>query len=65
MATTSIFFIEQGPKLGPVLEVTVKNVDEAKASLVKAPASNLFEVVAYLQRQEGVRLQVRASRAVA
>ncbi len=29
-------FVEQGPKLGPVLEVTVKNVDEAKASLVKA-----------------------------
>ncbi len=28
-------------------------------------ASNLFEIVAYLQRQEGVRLHVRTSRAVA
>jgi uncharacterized glyoxalase superfamily protein PhnB len=29
-------FIEQGPTLGPVLEVTVKNVDEAKLRLVKS-----------------------------
>jgi predicted enzyme related to lactoylglutathione lyase len=28
-------FIEQGPALGPVLEVTVANVEEAKARLVK------------------------------
>jgi predicted enzyme related to lactoylglutathione lyase len=28
-------FIEQGPPLGPVLEVTVRNVDEARARLVK------------------------------
>ena len=28
-------FIERGPKLGPVLEVTVKNVAEAKRRLVK------------------------------
>jgi hypothetical protein len=28
-------FIERGPKLGPVLEVTVKNVKEAKRRLVK------------------------------
>ena len=28
-------FIEQGPPLGPVLEVTVANVDEAKARLLK------------------------------
>ena len=28
-------FIERGPALGPVLEVTVENVDEAKARLVK------------------------------
>jgi predicted enzyme related to lactoylglutathione lyase len=28
-------FIERGPDLGPVLEVTVENVDEAKARLVK------------------------------
>jgi catechol 2,3-dioxygenase-like lactoylglutathione lyase family enzyme len=28
-------FIEQGPTLGPVLEVTVPNVEEAKARLVK------------------------------
>ena len=27
-------FIEHGPALGPVLEVTVKDVDEAKARLV-------------------------------
>jgi catechol 2,3-dioxygenase-like lactoylglutathione lyase family enzyme len=28
-------FIEQGPALGPVLEVTVANVEEAKLRLVK------------------------------
>ena len=28
-------FIEEGPPLGPVLEVTVDDVDEAKARLVK------------------------------
>lgn len=28
-------FIEKGPSLGPVLEVTVDNVEEAKARLVK------------------------------
>jgi hypothetical protein len=28
-------FIERGPALGPVLEVTVGNVEEAKARLVK------------------------------
>jgi len=28
-------FIERGPVLGPVLEVTVDNVEEAKARLVK------------------------------
>ena len=29
------FFIERGPELGPVFEVTVDNVEEAKAQLVK------------------------------
>jgi hypothetical protein len=29
-------FIEQGPALGPVLEVTVSNVEEARRRLVKA-----------------------------
>jgi catechol 2,3-dioxygenase-like lactoylglutathione lyase family enzyme len=29
-------FIEQGPALGPVLEVTVENVEEAKARLIMA-----------------------------
>jgi len=29
------FFIERGPALGPVLEVTVKSVKEAKARLKK------------------------------
>lgn len=29
-------FIERGPALGPVLEVTVKNVETAKASLQKS-----------------------------
>lgn len=29
------FFIERGPALGPVFEVTVKNVKEAKARLTK------------------------------
>jgi catechol 2,3-dioxygenase-like lactoylglutathione lyase family enzyme len=28
-------FIEKAPALGPVLEVTVENVDEAKARLIK------------------------------
>jgi len=31
-------FIEPGPALGPVLEVTVKSVKEAKASLKKRAA---------------------------
>jgi catechol 2,3-dioxygenase-like lactoylglutathione lyase family enzyme len=30
------FFIEQGPALGPVLEVTVENIEESKARLVNA-----------------------------
>jgi predicted enzyme related to lactoylglutathione lyase len=29
------FFIERGPELGPVFEVTVANVDQAKQRLVK------------------------------
>jgi len=29
------FFIERGPALGPVLEVTVKNVKQARANLEK------------------------------
>ena len=29
-------YIEQGPALGPVLEVTVKDVEQARARLVKA-----------------------------
>jgi predicted enzyme related to lactoylglutathione lyase len=29
-------FIERGPSLGPVLEVTVENVEETKTRLVKA-----------------------------
>ena len=29
-------FIERGPALGPVLEVTVENVEEAKARLIMA-----------------------------
>ncbi|MGD0629301.1 MAG: hypothetical protein ABR987_08105 [Terracidiphilus sp.] len=29
------FFIEPGPALGPVLEVTVANVEEARSRLVK------------------------------
>jgi catechol 2,3-dioxygenase-like lactoylglutathione lyase family enzyme len=36
------FFIEQGPALGgPVFEITVKSVEEAKARLVK----NGFEII--------------------
>ena len=31
-------FIERGPALGPVLEVTVKNVTEARANLVEKDA---------------------------
>ena len=29
-------FIERGPALGPVLEVTVENIEEAKARLIKS-----------------------------
>jgi hypothetical protein len=32
------FFIERGPALGPVFEVTVKSVKEAKARLAKRAA---------------------------
>jgi catechol 2,3-dioxygenase-like lactoylglutathione lyase family enzyme len=35
------FFIERGPALGPVFEVTVENVEEAKLRLAK----NGFEIV--------------------
>ena len=33
------FFIERGPSLGPVLEVTVADVSEAKAKLIQAGAT--------------------------
>src|SRR5271166_1312949 len=53
------------PKLAKETGLHVKAVHQMLGPRGNPTASNLFEIVAYLQRQEGVRLQVRTSRAVA
>ena len=53
------------PKLAKDTGLHVKAVHQMFGPKGNPTASNLFEIVAYLQRQEGVRLQVRTSRAVA
>ena len=53
------------PKLAKDTRLQVKALHQMFGPKGNPTASNLFGIVAYLQRQEGVRLQVRASRAVA
>ncbi len=53
------------PQLAARTNLHVKTLHQMFGPKGNPTASNLFEVVAYLQRQEGVRLQVRATRAVA
>jgi DNA-binding phage protein len=53
------------PKLARDTGLHVKAVHQMFGPKGNPTASNLFEIVAYLQRREGVRLQVRTGRAVA
>jgi len=53
------------PKLARDTGLHVKALHQMLGPKGNPTAGNLFEIVAYLQRQEGVRLQVRTSRAVA
>ena len=53
------------PKLAKDTRLHVKSLHQMFGPKGNPTASNLFEIVAYLQRHEGVRLQVRTSRAVA
>jgi len=53
------------PELAEHTKLHVKILHQMFGPKGNPTASNLFEIVAYLQRQEGVRLQVRTSRAVA
>jgi DNA-binding phage protein len=53
------------PKLAKDTKLHVKTLHQMFGPKGNPTASNLFGIVAYLQRREGVRLQVRASRAVA
>ena len=53
------------PKLARATGLHVKAVHQMLGPKGNPTAGNLLEIVAYLQRQEGVRLQVRTTRAVA
>jgi len=53
------------PKLAAHTKVHVKTLHQMFGPKGNPTASNLFQIVAYLQKQEGVRFQVRARRAVA
>ncbi len=53
------------PELATHTKLHVKTLHQMFGPEGNPTASNLFEIVAYLQRQEGVRLHVRTSRAVA
>jgi hypothetical protein len=53
------------PKLSAETKLHVKTLHQMFGPKGNPTASNLFGIVAYLQRSEGVRLQVRTSRAVA
>lgn len=53
------------PRLAEHTRLHVKTLHQMFGPKGNPTANNLFEIVAYLQRQEGVRLQVRTSRAVA
>ena len=49
------------PKLAKDTRLHVKSLHQMFGPRGNPTASNLFETVAYLQRQKGVRLQVRTS----
>jgi DNA-binding phage protein len=53
------------PKLARNTGLHVKALHQMLGPKGNPTASNLLEIVAYLQRREGVRLQVRTTRAVA
>lgn len=53
------------PQLAAHTQLHVKTLHQMFGPKGNPTAGKLFEIVAYLQQQEGVRLQVRASRAVA
>lgn len=53
------------PVLAEHTNLHVKTLHQMFGPKGNPTAANLFAVVAYLQRREGVRLQVRTSRAVA
>ena len=49
--------------LGKVIRRSPKSIMRMLGPNGNPQASNLFEIVAYLQKREGVRLQVKAARA--
>ena len=53
------------PKMAADTELHVKTLHQMFGPKGNPTASNLFGIVAYLQRREGIRLQVRTSRTVA
>ena len=53
------------PKLSAETKLHVKTLHQMFGPKGDPTASNLFGIVAYLQRREGIRLQVRTSRVVA
>jgi len=53
------------PRLAVHTKLHVKTLHQMFGPRGNPTASNLFEIVAYLQQQEGVRFQVRTRRAVA
>ena len=53
------------PRLAAHTKIHVKTLHQMFGQRGNPTANSLFEIVAYLQRQEGVRLQVHARRAVA
>ena len=48
--------------LGKVIQRSPKSIMRMLGPNGNPQASNLFEIVAYLQKKEGVRLQVKAAR---
>ena len=53
------------PALAKHTKIHVKSLHQMFGPRGNPTARNLFQIVAYLQRREGVRLQVRSSRSVA
>jgi DNA-binding phage protein len=53
------------PELATQTKLHVKTLHQMFGPKGNPTTTNLFAIVAYLQRQEGIRLEVRSSRAVA